>query len=258
MSIRMIMENALTTWLLSDASLSHGAVRVRLALRDLRPRSYAEISSMTGMSAHCITLVVRELINAGWAVFTDSARRRPRLVSAVFPAAVEAAMASAVSDAYAIAPFQGEWLMRAKLDIYIGSVEYADNARPSWLVNVVTGVPMELDRAYPQLGLAFEYQGSSHHEPAATNDPWDNRSQHERSRSYKGQVERDAQKHMLCNRQGIRLVEVTALMLELEATKLIPDGIAPLSHYSRVLDSPLILKLNELCSTYAKKNAART
>lgn len=252
------MENALTNWLLSDARMSHGAVRVRLALRDMRPRGFAEISSMTAMSTHCVAAAVKELIAVGWAAFDPNAKRRHKLAYAVFPPEAEIAMAASVSEAYAIAPFQGEWLMRAKLDMYIGSVEYTDNARPSWLINVATGMPMEFDRAYPQLKLVFEYQGASHHEPSATGDPWDNRPQHERSKSYKGQVERDAQKHMLCNRQGIRLVEVTALMLELEATKLIPAGAAPMSYYCRVLDSPLILKLNELCSTYAKKNAART
>lgn len=81
-----------------------------------------------------------------------------------------------------------ETLMFHALNLIFPGERHLDHHRPDWLVNPRTGKNLELDRYYPDLDLAFEYNGRHH----------DDRQQ---------QV-RDAIKVEACRRRGIALVIV--------------------------------------------------
>lgn len=93
--------------------------------------------------------------------------------------------------------------MKRLLDKIYPNDEYQDNVRPDWLVNPETGKLLELDRYYPQLNLAFEYNGLQHYEVC-----FGNSKEHERNRLLT-QRQRDKAKQELCKKQGVTLVVVT-------------------------------------------------
>lgn len=260
-SIRLIMDNALSQWLVADGSISSRAVRVRVAMRDLRPRTIREIAAMTATSVAVAAAGVRELVDCGWLVCDSDVRTRPRKVAAAFPEVVEKHMVKEIRLAFDVAPFQGEWLMRAKLDLHVATAEYYDNCRPRWLRNVVTGMKMECDRMYPEVKVVFEYQGASHHPPAVPGGGrCDEVTHRERLKAYQEQVERDAQKLLACKRHGFELVEVTALELCQAGCQFLPQHVElPKSRYATLpaSASPLARELDALADGYAKMVAAR-
>lgn len=56
----------------------------------------------------------------------------------------------------------GESLMKQYLDLFFTLGKPKDNYRPEWLKNPKTGKFLEIDRYYPSLKLAFEFQGEQH------------------------------------------------------------------------------------------------
>lgn len=93
----------------------------------------------------------------------------------------------------------GERLMKRFLDEMLPQALVIDNIRPDWLVNPKTGFQLELDRWYPELKVAFEFQGDQHF----TDDP-----------GLPDRVYRDQLKRNLCAAQGINLVSCLAIDLE--------------------------------------------
>jgi hypothetical protein len=61
------------------------------------------------------------------------------------------------------------------------------------------GARFELDAFFPELMLAFEYQGEQHYTPV---EPWGGEE------ALKRTIKRDTEKRALCSSHGIRLVEV--------------------------------------------------
>jgi len=72
--------------------------------------------------------------------------------------------------------------------------------RPSFLLNPVTGRPLELDLYNEDLRLAVEYNGSQHYEF--------NQKMHPSRDSFHNQKYRDLIKKQLCERHGIHLIIV--------------------------------------------------
>ena len=70
--------------------------------------------------------------------------------------------------------------------------------RPEWLINPVSGWPLELDYYIPELKIAFEVQGRQHYEPIAR---FGGVSQ------FQKQQARDQQKRNLCFMKGVTLYE---------------------------------------------------
>ena len=79
-----------------------------------------------------------------------------------------------------------EKLMFSVLDKLYSGKQHKDHYRPKWLKNPDTNQNLELDRYYPRLKLAFEYNGRHH----------DNKYQ-----MYKDGIKRDT-----CLKRGIALV----------------------------------------------------
>lgn len=52
--------------------------------------------------------------------------------------------------------------MKSILDIILPQQKYLDNYRPNWLMNPQTGHNLELDRFYPDLNIAFEFNSFTH------------------------------------------------------------------------------------------------
>lgn len=96
----------------------------------------------------------------------------------------------------------GEILMKRYLDEFFGGEKHFDNIRPEWLRKGGKGFPLELDRYYPGLRLAFEYQGAQHYDPEVRG-----------MRKFYRLWERDDLKRRICQGRGIRVVYVDASKL---------------------------------------------
>lgn len=59
---------------------------------------------------------------------------------------------------YRCAQNKGEFLMKRRLDMRVRCDDFADNPRPGNMTNPLTKQPLELDRLYWKLRVAFEVQ----------------------------------------------------------------------------------------------------
>lgn len=95
----------------------------------------------------------------------------------------------------------GEALMKEWLTLLIDSRDFTNNARPGFLISPMTGEPLEYDRWYPGLKLAWEFQGPQHF---GTSDQQPDPSKQAR------QENNDLVKIGISQRKGIALVEMVA------------------------------------------------
>lgn len=93
--------------------------------------------------------------------------------------------------------------MKQLLDEIYPNEQRQDNIKPKWLKNPSTGKPLELDRYYPNLRLAFEYNGLQHYEIC-----FGNNEQREQNRLI-AQQQRDEAKQKLCANKDVTLIVVT-------------------------------------------------
>lgn len=95
---------------------------------------------------------------------------------------------------------QSELTAKTILDKYFGNIKRLDNHRPDWLKG------LELDRFYPTLGVAIEFQGDQHSRivPGMHKGPFD----------FQHQVELDTQKRHACEAKGIKLHSINLLDLD--------------------------------------------
>ncbi len=89
---------------------------------------------------------------------------------------------------------RGETLLKEVLDFIFQDEHYRDNYRPGWLSG------LELDRCYPRLKIAFEYQGFQHSYFVP--------HYHETIEDYKNQRGRDKEKQQLCRKQKVILIHI--------------------------------------------------
>lgn len=95
----------------------------------------------------------------------------------------------------------GERLMKRLLDRIYPNESYIDRIRPDWLKNPRTGYPLELDRFYPNLNLAFEYNGPQHYKPSFSEQHIEAEVKQVQQQKIRDQIKLD-----LCCQRGIRLV----------------------------------------------------
>ena len=75
------------------------------------------------------------------------------------------------------------------------------NRRPEFMINNVTGKPLELDCYNEELGLACEYNGKQHYEYVA--------GMHKNHEDFRLQQYRDEMKKKLCKENGVDLIVVS-------------------------------------------------
>jgi hypothetical protein len=87
------------------------------------------------------------------------------------------------------------------LDVMLPQYKFIDNYRPDWLTNPTTGKPLELDRYYPELKIAYEFQGEQHIRPVKGMGDFEYRKY------------LDELKCELCENRGVFLVKIESIDL---------------------------------------------
>lgn len=180
--------------------------------------THAELGAMVGWQPRTAMYGARELRNVGWIELAQSNRRARIHFSLGHPHLLEhkgelAAMARRIEKA----PFRGEALMRAYLDLLVDSDRFEDDSSPGFLVNPSTAERLQFDRYYPDR-VAFEFNGPQHY-GATERFPADVVAE---------QQTRDLIKTGICARRGIALVVVESADLTLATMRRKIDGLLPL------------------------------
>jgi hypothetical protein len=93
-----------------------------------------------------------------------------------------------------------ETLAKQILDQYFGEFKKLDNVRPDWLSG------LEIDRFYPTLGIAIEFQGDQHYRTVP--------GMHKGPADFQRQLQLDTQKRDLIEKQGMKLYPIDLLDLD--------------------------------------------
>lgn len=140
------------------------------------------------------------------------------------------------------AQFLGEALMREWLTLLVVTDRYEDNARPGFMGNPQTDEKLEYDRYYPELGVAFEFNGPQHY---TTTKMYPNSEEGRRLRM------RDAIKSGLSHDNNVRLVIIEAKDLSLQGMlKKIGDLLPLLPGAEK---SPVAAHLEKVSAAYRNK-----
>ena len=92
-----------------------------------------------------------------------------------------------------------EGQMQKVLNKLLPDEEYVDNGYYSWMLSP-KGSPLQLDRYYPNLKVAFEYNGRQHYEY--------NSYMHKTVEAFEYLQKCDIKKRRECRRQGIKLISI--------------------------------------------------
>ena len=95
---------------------------------------------------------------------------------------------------------QSELTAKKVLDQYFGNIKHLDNYRPSWLNG------LELDRYYPTMGIAIEFQGDQHSRMVPV--------MHKGPEDFEKQLRNDTEKRHICEARGIKLHAINLLDLD--------------------------------------------
>lgn len=95
---------------------------------------------------------------------------------------------------------QSELTAKEIFDSYLLGIQHLDNFRPDWLEG------MELDRYYPTLGVAIEFQGDQHFRVVP--------GMHKGPADFQKQVDLDRRKRQICEQNGVKLYDITILDLD--------------------------------------------
>jgi hypothetical protein len=94
----------------------------------------------------------------------------------------------------------GEMAMFAVLDVILKDFDFINHGYYSFLISP-KGSPLQLDRYYPELKLAFEYDGQQHDKYI--------RYIHKARKNFEYYKECDGLKEVLCKKKGITLIRVS-------------------------------------------------
>lgn len=95
---------------------------------------------------------------------------------------------------------QSELIAKKVLDQYFGRIGHLDNIRPDWLNG------LELDRYYPTMGIAIEFQGDQHSRIVPV--------MHKGPEDFQKQLKSDTEKRHICEGRGIKLYAINLLDLD--------------------------------------------
>jgi hypothetical protein len=200
--------------------------------------TYASLAALTQLSPNTLKNAVAELAATGWVELVQPKRVGPihfKLGRAEWRRGQ--AEATAARRRLKRARFGGEALMQEYLSLLISSDQFADNARPGWLVNPQTGERLELDRYYPP-SVAFEFNGAQHYSATGRFSQEEAETQHLR----------DLIKAGICLYRGVDLVIVHAADLSLQGMLHKIGSRMPLRHLAA--KEPLISLLEEASLVY--------
>ncbi|MDP2871471.1 MAG: hypothetical protein Q8P31_02915 [Bacillota bacterium] len=205
-----------------------------------QPRTVREAATKLRLPWRSVATACDSLAATEWMTFVTMAKaRRPVPLT---PLRCQSALALQLEKNYAQAPNKGEFLMKSHLDLRIQSDQFVDNARPEFLTRKTTDQPLEYDRFYTHLAVAFEFNGSQHF--LATQAFGDEQAQKEI-------IERDLIKESLSRNAGVRLIVVTADDLRPGVfERLLPDDL-PQYHVDE--DGPYYQALARISTAYADK-----
>lgn len=183
-----------------QARLLYGVLQLTPGYRHPEGQTtYAELSDMTGLSPRPTREAFAALVQTGWLQFTQAGRKAPLKFKLLRPAVTLGnALYENALHRLTRRRYGGEAIMREFLTLLIDSAQFQDDAAPGFLVNPVTRERLQLDRFYPELKVAFEYQGAQHFGETEQVSEEESRQQQAR----------DLMKIGMCVRQGITLVEV--------------------------------------------------
>ena len=106
-----------------------------------------------------------------------------------------------------------EILMKRLLDEIFPGEKVQDNERYDWLRSTITNSKMELDRYYPDLKLAFEYDGEQHYSADAfyriAQTRGQNVTKEQAQKEFDHYVKNDKIKKDICEKLGIKLIVIS-------------------------------------------------
>ncbi len=215
---------------------------VLLGVWAFQPKNLSRLAQAMQMPRSAVTRACNSLAKYGWLQLSPISRGLCPVP--VIPRLCQIAMADHLERSYACAPNKGEFLMKFRLDLIVRCDEFVDNARPRFLENPTTEVPLEYDRFYYLLKIAFEFNGSQHY---GVTEVFNNEA------AVNAGMKRDAVKEELSLQQGIKLVVVTPDdLLPGRLERLLP---AELPRYRMVEEGPFFATLTRICSAYSVKAA---
>ena len=222
--------------LLAEPRLSAIDVRVGLAVFGFEPPNLTQLARRADVSWTAARDGCHRLAECGWLAFVTSGRRS-RPVPRV-PQPLQHQLAESLTNSYFLTGNKGEYLMKRYLDLAVLSESFVDNARPDFVINPLSGKPLEYDRFYRQ-GVAFEFNGPQHSQVVDRfND----------DESLRETIARDLIKEAKSIRARVILVVITAT--ELDPVKI--DQLIPATLATRSVDreGPYYLALAGLCARY--------
>lgn len=181
----------------SQAKVLYGLLQAIPAARGQRGTfTYAALSAFAHLSVNTTKSAIGELSLARWIELSQVNRRKPIHFKLGSPEARRSQREALVaSRRLKRALYSGEALMQEYLSLLIDLDDFADNARPGFLVNPQTGERLELDRFYSPR-LAFEFNGLQHYAKTEKVSQAEVEAQHQR----------DLIKAGLCLYRGMQLV----------------------------------------------------
>lgn len=152
------------------------------------------LAALTGQAVNTLRADLATMVKLGWIEIRPGERRRScfRLCDPVRRQEVERLEKLMLQLKHA--PYRGEALLKAILDIIVADTRFVDNARPPFLTNPITGLPLEYDRYYPDRKVAIEFNGSQHEQPT------------DRFPNHDSRLVRDLIKEALSARAGVTLL----------------------------------------------------
>ncbi|HHW26497.1 MAG TPA: hypothetical protein GXX23_04035 [Firmicutes bacterium] len=238
----MRMSELVLSELSKQDELGFGERAVLLGVWAFQPKNISSLAQTMRVSRSLVTRACDNLVKYGWLRLSTVSRGLCPVP--VIPRHCQLAMAENLEKSYACAPNRGEFLMKCRLDLIVRCDEFVDNARPKWLENPSTEAPLEYDRFYYLLKIAFEFNGSQHYGVTEVfND----------EEVVNEGMKRDSVKEELSRQHGIKLVVVT------------PDDLIPgrleqllppeLPRFSMVEEGPFFATLARICSAYSARAA---
>ena|GEM_PF-4408046 len=206
--------------------------------------TYGTLSRVTGTTVNPLKRAVAELVAAGWLKITRANRKSPLSFTLCDPVSTRLrARISAIRRKVWKAQHRGETLLREFLNVLIALDDYEDSASPDLLLNPYTRELLELDRYYPTVSVAVEYNGDQHYEET------DLATFEETVK----QVGRDAMKAFICKARGIELAIIRPEDLKLKSIDQRIPGRLPRRDLEEM--EPLVAALEELAAEYRERTA---